>query len=181
MSYKGDGRLPKGVVVQRFGESLILWCYWPRKVDNRFQSSIWLWRLYKSLMWALEHRENWQWFGVVKLVSVGQGSEATVLLGSMEGWLNSAGGGGRTFPKLGHLTLKDCSPQALEWVSCSIAQWENTGPWVDQDNWANVLLFLLYLLSPSCLQGFHYFRAGCFSHFSLQHLACSGPVFSWKL
>lgn len=54
--------------------------------------------------------------------SVGQGSEAAVLLGSMEGWLNSAGGGGRTLPKLGHLTLKDCSPQALEWVSCSIAQ-----------------------------------------------------------
>lgn len=27
-----------------------------------------------------------------------------------------------------------------------------------QENWVKALLFLLYLLSPSCLQGFHYFR-----------------------
>lgn len=57
------------------------------------------------------------WSNKAGFFSVDQMSEAAVLLDSVESWLK-----GRTFPKLGHLTLKDCSQQPLKGLSCSIAQ-----------------------------------------------------------
>lgn len=58
------------------------------------------------------------WSNKAGFFSVDQMSEAAVLLVSMESWLK-----GRTFPKLGLFTLKDCShPTAFEELSCSIAQ-----------------------------------------------------------
>lgn len=62
-------------------------------------------------MWILKHGGNWQSFGVVKLFvfPVDQMSGAAVFLSSMESWLNSVGDRGETFPKPGHLILKDCS------------------------------------------------------------------------
>lgn len=44
------------------------------------------------------------WSNKADFFSVDQMSEAAVLLVSMESWLK-----GRTFLKLGHFTLKDCS------------------------------------------------------------------------
>lgn len=43
------------------------------------------------------------WGSKAGFFSVGQMSEAAVPLGSVESWLNSAGGGSRTFLKLSHL------------------------------------------------------------------------------
>lgn len=43
------------------------------------------------------------WGSKASFFSVDQMSKHAVLLGSVEDWLNSAGGAGRTFPELGHL------------------------------------------------------------------------------
>lgn len=56
------------------------------------------------------------WSNKAGFFSVDQMSEAAVLL-DMESWLK-----GRTFPQLGHLTLKYCSKQPLKGLSCCIAQ-----------------------------------------------------------
>lgn len=48
---------------------------------------------------------------------VDQMREAAVLLDSVESWLK-----GRTFPKLCHLTLEDCSQQPLKGLSRCIAE-----------------------------------------------------------
>lgn len=43
------------------------------------------------------------WGSKAGFFSVDRMSEDAALLGSVKSWLNSAGGGGRTFPELGHL------------------------------------------------------------------------------
>lgn len=50
---------------------------------------------------------------------------------------------------------------------------------MDLENWAEVVLVLLCLLSPSSLLAFvrDFISSGCFSHVGVKHLARCGPLF----
>lgn len=62
----------------------------------------------------------------------------------MESWLK-----GRTFPKLGYLTLKDCSQQPLKGYPALLPS-ECTGPWVDRKAaQCSVLALSSYPLMPT--------------------------------